>query len=210
MPGSITQTWRKALTQRKGRRVQIVALATGTILSISVGLLLEAFPLGDGLKRASYDLLIVRRGDIAVSDAVMVYMDEESFKQLNQPLNAPWDRSLHAKLVNRLTQAGAKAIIFDIVFSDPIPSKVEADSEFAEAIKKSRRVILAADNVPNGPGSKKAIPPFPLLADAAADIGSDELLPDGDLIIPKPTARRDNALASLSCVTAEFLKLPAL
>jgi adenylate cyclase len=206
----MAQTWRNALGRRKGGRAFLMALLAGGVLSICSGLLFRELPLGDGLQRASYDLLFVARGDIAATNSVLIYMDEDSHQRLNQPLNAPWDRSLHAKLIERLTLAGARAIVFDIVFSDPIPAKAQADSELIEAIKKSGRVILAADNVPIGPGAKKIIPPFPLLFDVTAGVGSDELVPDGDLIIRRHTARHDNLIPSLSWVTAEFLKLAAV
>src|SRR6266446_4596037 len=136
-----------------------LAAAFGALLAVGCGLALSEFKFGSGLVRSSYGLLHVFRGDLAAQDAVIVCMDEVSYEKLGQPENAPWDRALHAKLIERLTAAGARAIAFDVVFSDPIPSKVEADVLLAEAIKPSGRVILAADNVPIGPGAKKIIPP---------------------------------------------------
>ena len=94
------------------------ALLCGLVAALLGWGLLE-FPLGSGLVTQSYDLLHVFSGESRVTEAVLVYLDEKSHQDLEQPQNAPWDRALHARLVQRLTQAGARVVIFDIVFSDP-------------------------------------------------------------------------------------------
>src|ERR1051325_565976 len=92
------------------------ALIMGVLLGIGCGLLLLQFRMGLGLARNCYDLLHVWRGDRRATEAVLVYLDESSHKALGQPYNAPWDRGIHAKLIDRLTAAGARAVVFDIVF----------------------------------------------------------------------------------------------
>src|SRR5881397_686430 len=104
-----------------------VAAAFGALLAAGCGLLLHVFKLGEGLAQSSYDLLTVARGDVRVDEAVIVYMDEESHKRLGQSLAGTWDRSIHAQLLDRLTAAGARAVVFDVVFSDPNPDKPGAD-----------------------------------------------------------------------------------
>src|SRR5438477_13146687 len=106
-----------SLFQRHGRLVG--AIVIGVVITVATGLALHEFRFGGGLRNASYDLLLVARGDQPALEAVMVYMDEVSHEQLHQSMNAAWDRALHAKLIDRLTVAGAKAIVFDIVFADP-------------------------------------------------------------------------------------------
>ena len=186
-----------------------LAAVFGAGLAIACGLCLHSFRFGSGLTRSSYDLLLVSRGDLPVDDAVLVYLDEKSYAALGQPLNVPLDRALYARLIDRLTQAGAKTIVFDVVFSDPNPDRAAADQQLAAAIRRSGRVVLAADNVPDGPKAKRAIPPFPALLDVAASVGSAETVPSTDLIIRSHTPRGDNALPSLVWAAAEFLKAPA-
>jgi CHASE2 domain-containing sensor protein len=183
---------------RKQINQKVVAAAAGAVLAIAAGLCLHAFHFGDGLINASYDLLLVARGDIKADEAVIVYLDEVSFQKLHQPLNAPWDRALHAKLIDRLTAAGAKAIVFDIVFSDANPDKAAADQLLADAIHRSGRVVLGADNVPVSATEKRTIPPFDLLIDAGANIGSVEMDPNDDLIIRIHTPRGTNPLSSMA------------
>ena len=113
-------------------------------LTALMGALLLRFPIGGSVTRLSFDLPFALRSDLAVTNVAIVYLDEASHRDLNQPMTAPWDRSLHAKLIEQLTAQGAKAIVFDILFTDPSPNPA-ADDELASAIKKSGRVILAGN-----------------------------------------------------------------
>ena len=85
-----------------------------------------------------------RRGEINVKDStkiVIVDINDESYRQI--PYGWPWPRNIFAKLVNNLTDAGARVIAIDIQFEkeDNVPGN---DQLFRDAIKKSGRVVLAA------------------------------------------------------------------
>ena len=182
------------------------AAIIGVVLTTACGLFLHEFRLGTRLVRSSYDLLHVWRGDRRVTEAILVCLDEQSYRRLGQPLNAPWDRALHAQLVDRLTAAGARAIVFDVVFSDANSNNPSADQRLASSIKASGCVLLAADNARLRRGEKQVIPPFDLVRDAAAGIGSDELVPDSDLVVRQHTPRGDNPLSSLAWTAAGFVE----
>ena len=83
------------------------------------------------------------RGTVeAPSDVVIVSMDKLSAAQLgHNGKMRDWPRQLHAQLVDKLTQLGATAIVFDVFFED---SK-NADSTLAAALARSQRVILAQE-----------------------------------------------------------------
>jgi adenylate cyclase len=188
----------------KGRLSKtLLAAMVGALLAAGIGLCLHLFRIGLGLTYTSYDLLLVARGERSASEALIVYLDEKSHDELKQSLSAAWDRSLHARLIDRLTAAGAKAIVFDIVFSDPLTNNPGADLHLAEAMKASGRVILAADRVPIGPGQNQTKPPFPLLRESAADIGSAEVIPSPDLVIREHTPEAE--LYSLNWAAAKFV-----
>jgi adenylate cyclase len=178
----------------------------GAVLAAGAGFSLHEFNVGLGLVYRSYDLLQVARGEVAATEAVLVYLDDRSHEELRQPRNAPWDRALHARLIERLTAAGARAIVFDVVFSDPLPNQPAADAAFLRAVKTSGRVILGADNVPIGPGAMKMVPPFPELLDSAAGVGSVEVRASHDLIVREHTP--EEQLPSLSWAAAEFAGVP--
>jgi adenylate cyclase len=184
----------------------------GALLAVGLGLALHVFRFGLGLICWSYDLPFVARPLAKPEEVVMIYMDDESHERLGQPLNAPWDRALHAQLVNRLTAAGARAIVFDIVFSDPAADSAK-DQQFVQAIRQSRRVILAADMVPAGYGTeanqRRPTLPTDLLRNVAADVGTAETVPSYDFAIRQHFhGMPDDLLATLSWVAASFVGAP--
>lgn len=176
-------------------------------MAAALGLFLHIYPLGQGLILHSYDLQLVARGDVAVGEAVVVYMDDASHAALRQPLNAPWDRALHARLIRRLTAAGARAIVFDIIFSDPDARNPGADGELAAAMAESRRVVLGIDVVYFGRNDKKGVPPIERLRESAAGMGSTEALAASDLVVRRLHAWDDDlGIPSLSYAAASFLR----
>lgn len=198
-------------TQRKA-----LAAAFGAVLAAGLGWALHQFPLGRWLTYRSYNLLHVAGGSRIVPDVVIIFMDEISHQELKQSFTAAWDRALHAKLIDRLTAAGAKAIVFDVVFSDENPAQPAADARLVEAVKANGRVILGAENVRAqkelGDRAKTVVPPFSALVDVAADIGYVEIMPGGDLTIREHTPEnpKEDQIPPLSYAAAAFLKVPGI
>jgi CHASE2 domain-containing sensor protein len=90
------------------------------------------------------DTLFHLRGPVAPHPGIVVVsMDEQSYMQLGVPLTAPWPRSLHAKLLTTLAEAGAKRVVFDVIFAEASHDN-EDDRAFAEAMKKVPTVLGAA------------------------------------------------------------------
>lgn len=185
---------------------QAFAVVVGVLLTTLVGWFLQSFRPGEKLRQLSYDSLLMMRGEIKATEAVVVYLDDKSHHVLEQPRNKPWSRKLHAQLVDRLTQGGARAIVFDIVFTDSDP---EADPLLAEAIKRHGKVILAADRREIAGAGTKFDPPCDALLEVATDIGSDERWPDSDLVVRRHTLRHpDELVGVMSWITAQALELP--
>lgn len=180
-------------------------------------LLFPASRLNKTLVRASYDwsfdLPFLKGQALENSEVVLIYLDEASHKALGQPFNAPWDRSLHARLVNRLKTEGARAIIFDIVFSDPGPNP-SADQTLAASLRDNGRVILAADDSQSEHAaglidSNTLTLPLPLFRNAAASWGTAQLRPEDDFIVRQHFHGKpgDDAV-SMTWAAATLLKLP--
>lgn len=155
--------------------------ALSAALAALVGLLLLVTPAGDPFARLSYDLLFALRPDVPVEGMVIVAMDEESHRILGQPGASPWDRALHARLIERLTKLGAKAIVFDVLFlgeRDPA-----ADARLVQAAKASGRVIVAAQMTPELSRGElvgwRLTRPFAALADVATYGVVEEAADDG-------------------------------
>ena len=52
---------------------------------------------------------------IETHEVVLVYLDEYSARQLNQQFDI-WDRNLHVRLLDRLTQDQARLVFYDVIF----------------------------------------------------------------------------------------------
>ncbi len=72
-------------------------------------------------------------------DIVIVGVDEYSLSRLGR---WPWPRELHARLLDRLTEAGARAVVLDIIFAEPNLADREGDRVLAAAIARNGRVFL--------------------------------------------------------------------
>ena len=179
---------------------------------------------GTGLVRQSYDAALALRGPVAASAAdsprwpvALVYLDLRTFMQTGQDPSAPLDRRLHAQLVRRLTTAGARAVIFDILFEAP-SADPSADAELADAFRANGRVFLGAEwhrsehdrgDVATVWQRSEILPATNLLA-AAAGHGFVFAKIDPDLVVrehfPGFTGRN---LPSLTWATAHWLGLEA-
>ncbi len=116
----------------------------GTLLPTLLGLACWYYPFAGGLVRLSYDFPFAPRSKLAAPDIALVYIDDASAREFHQNLNQAWDRRLHARLLDRLTQDGAKAVIYDIVFLDE-SADPGADDDFAAAMQRNGHVILGAE-----------------------------------------------------------------
>ncbi|MDG4553800.1 MAG: CHASE2 domain-containing protein [Candidatus Competibacter sp.] len=132
------------------------------------------------LELKGLDLLFTLRGPLSPPDSiVIVAIDEPSMAEIKQQW--PWPRSLHARLIQQLHQAGAAVIGFDILFAEP--SEPAEDQVLAQALRESGNGVLAsALSVVNDPLFRHTIriDPIPTLRDSTlvggAFIGID---PDG-------------------------------
>ena len=192
------------------------------VLLVAVGLALLHLNsrLGLTLRFASYDwaydLSCFQPKTTAAGEITMVYLDEASTIDFQQPFNRPWDRAIHARLLDRLSADGARAVVFDIVFSDPGPDAA-TDQQLAEAIRRNGRVILAADYSENQPSSNHRArarettltPPYQPFAAAAAGWGIAQLQPDEDFLVREHNhGPADTDYVSLAWATARLLRLP--
>ena len=106
----------------------------------------------DPWQRLSFDLPFLVRSSLPVSlhdrvvpvrrtdEVVLLYMDEDSAARLGQSVLRPWNREVHARLLERLKAEKALAVMFDIIFDSDAPE----DAEFARAIAAHGNVFLGA------------------------------------------------------------------
>jgi adenylate cyclase len=123
--------------------IRALAIAGGVMVATTLGLGCLRYSFGESLVRLSYDLPFPWRTTLDTHEIALVYLDEYSAKQLNQPLDDVWNRALHVRLLDRLTQEKARLVFYDVVFDAPAPDPA-ADAAFAESIRTNGKVVLGA------------------------------------------------------------------
>ncbi|MGB5064514.1 MAG: CHASE2 domain-containing protein, partial [Candidatus Competibacter sp.] len=131
------------------------------------------------LELKGLDLLFTLRGALPPPPSiVIVAIDEPSMAEIKQQW--PWPRSLHARLIRQLHQAGAAVIGFDVLFAEP--SEPAEDQALAQALREAGNgVLTSALSVVNDPLFRHTIrvDPIPALQDAAL-VGSAFISIDPD------------------------------
>ena len=159
--------------------------STAAVAALGVALLLLRF--GAPLERLSFDLPFPLRTNLAAPEVVLVYIDEESGRQLQQTFRQPWDRALHTRLLDRLTRDGARLVYYDIFFNGPDPDS-QKDVALAEAMRRNGNVILIGNFEAALQGnvySERTYPPVAALRQAAAAWGLATLDRDPDYAVRK-------------------------
>lgn len=160
---------------------------------------------GQGVVTLSYDLPFLVHRPGGAEDVCLVYLDEKTGDTL--------DRKVQPALLDKLAAAGARAVVYDLIFeansADPA-----LDAAFAEAMKKYRAnggvVMLAAGREVTqhaGVAMERLIIPNDTLLDAADDFGLVALVHDDRFTVRELiTGTRDEA--SLTWKTAQKLGTP--
>ncbi|MES9971200.1 MAG: EAL domain-containing protein [Candidatus Thiodiazotropha sp.] len=117
--------------------------------------------------------------DNRVSDQVLVVaIDDASLNSLGQ---WPWSRRVHGQILDRLSEMGAKAVAFDILFAESETADSQADKAFSQAIERNGKTVLVV--APSNPGPEMPISevlPLSILAEAAAGVGHVDFEIDRD------------------------------
>ncbi len=108
----------------------------------------------DAIDAKIYDAKLAIRGPIAI-DPRIVHLDVDD-RSVMKFGTWPWDREMGARIVDRLTRLGAKAIVFDIFFPSAGKSQ-SGDAKFFASIAASKRVISATGLVITHSGDPEKI-----------------------------------------------------
>lgn len=159
------------------------ALCAG--LTVLCGLLLWGTSLGEPWVNASYDYLF-RFGSHAVTNKVtLILMDNASFEHFHQTRGEPWDRALHAQLLNRLADDGCPLVVSDSFFHtlrDP-----QMDAALAGAMRRQQHMVLMAEQAqvmhPAIAGAEPILPADLFLQAVKTNWGVAWTAPDVDGIV---------------------------
>ncbi len=117
----------------------LLGIVTGLI---GVGVFLT--PHGQTLeeKFGLYWLFHLRGAITAPDEVIVIAIDQPSATQFNLPLLPRlWPRDMHAQLIDLLTAAGARIIVFDLIFDSP-SAVPEHDEKLAHAMRVAGNTVL--------------------------------------------------------------------
>ena len=159
--------------------------ALGAVLTVACGLGLWLTPLGDAWTNASYDYLFRFGNRAATHQVTLILMDNAAFDQFHQTRGQPWDRALHARLLNRLADDGCALVVMDSFFR--ATNNLEKDAALAAAMRRQRNLVLMAEQsqvtLPGLAGAQPVMPVELFLRAAKTNWGVAWLDPDQDSIV---------------------------
>ncbi len=154
---------------------------------------------------AAYDTLEpLFRAETPAPGVVVVAIDEATLAALGR---WPWNRSVHAELIDRLTVSGVAAIGMSVLFPEPAPG----DTELAQALAASERVVLALAprNAEDGRSGVGELLPIPQLASSAAVLGHVDVELDADGLVRRTFARAGSEHPRWDALALATLKIAA-
>ncbi|MCW8825568.1 MAG: adenylate/guanylate cyclase domain-containing protein [Gammaproteobacteria bacterium] len=161
------------------RRSALVSTLLALITTFTiVALYYNQNPFLEAFEAKSYDLRFKNiRGAIKPNEQIaIIAIDDKSIGELGR---FPWTRSAYIPLLENLSAAGAKAVLFDAFYPEPQDEVI--DRAFADAIRKAGNVVLATtfsfDQQFRVTGSTGSLP---LIEEAAMGIGHINLVPEDD------------------------------
>jgi adenylate cyclase len=125
---------------RRLRRRRELALLVVVIAAAAFAIVAHATHLMRTLELQTVDARFSVRGtEPRPGDIAIVEVDDRTFSELG--VQWPFPRSLHARVIDRLGEAGAKVIAVDIQFTEP--TKPREDGALVEAVGRAGGVILS-------------------------------------------------------------------
>jgi adenylate cyclase len=117
-------------------------------------LILQFAGLIQGLENSAQDALRRAQALPYQTPIEVVYLDDVSLNQARDQyqLSYPWPRETYANAIDFLRQAGARAVVFDFLFTDASSNGPADDQLFAQAIQRQGKVFagmqFTADDQP--------------------------------------------------------------
>jgi len=196
----------------KARRRSLSVAGLAAIVWLA-GFLAMSLPVGDPLLRLGYDYLHLFTSHPPISKVLVIAMNESTDRKLELRQGEAFSRRFHARLLDRLREAGAERVCYDILFDQPSSDR-QADEAFRKAIAAHGHVILGGaeqtarlDRVVR---QQIVIAPTPLLRDAAEGWGLLNVVsPDSDGVVRRLNAGHD-ARPTLAMVAAKAEASPQM
>jgi diguanylate cyclase (GGDEF)-like protein len=109
------------------------------------------------------------------SPVAIVEIDSESLREIGR---WPWPRAEHARLIERLTEAGTRALGYEVLFIDADQTDAAGDGRLEEALGRHGRVVLPLTVEFDARLGLVEVYPIPRFSIAAAALGHVDRTPD--------------------------------
>jgi len=146
----------------------LYGVITGIIVSVCI-FVFDLTPLQEMFELKTLDwrfrLLSDRRK--AGDDIIIFYIDQKSLDHYarNEGISWPWPRGMYKPVIDFCVKGGARAVVFDMLFTETSSFGSEDDAEFASAVGNGANVFLAFfASTKDAPGKKR----YALLAEKYA------------------------------------------
>src|SRR5215831_17330331 len=126
--------WFIVAPARITRSLGIVITLAVCALFLAANLVVFEVPLLDQLELKTYDMRMRALNTPRAKHVTIAAVDEQSLARIGR---FPWSRTVHADLVRRLDEAGAKVIAFDIFF--PERESPKADGQLARVLGGTKK-----------------------------------------------------------------------
>ncbi len=131
---------------RRKQKTRLIALACLTLVSVSVTWALSRtrFFSTIELKTLDYRFRLLGQQHSASPDIVLAEIDDNSIKHLEPVFGRwPWSREVHGYFLRFMRRAGARAVVFDVLFTENDVENPDGDDLFADETGKSDSIVQA-------------------------------------------------------------------
>ncbi len=147
--------------------------------------MLWSMPSGRVWENASYDYLFRFGARTVTNNVSIILMDNEAYDYFHQTREQPWDRRLHAQLLNKLADDGCSLVVMDCFFRQA--GNREQDEALANAMRRQLHIVLMAGQAqithPALSGMYPVEPAEPFYSAAGENCGVAWLDPDSDSVV---------------------------
>ncbi|MGH6654848.1 MAG: CHASE2 domain-containing protein [Actinocrinis sp.] len=131
---------RRRLPRRQfARRAAYLGALAAAVLGTGVGLAIAFVPWLGGIEQQTLSARFSLRGAHHPRDVTIVAIDDRSFGLLHQ--RWPFPRSWHGQVLERLHRAGARAVFYDVQFTEP--TTPAQDGALFDALGRTGGAVLA-------------------------------------------------------------------
>ena len=120
-------------------RARILIAMVAALVAMGAGGAVEFAQLLPGLEQDAVSARFQHRGTRAAPGVLVVAIDDKSFDDL--AVQWPFPRRYHARAIDRLHRDGAKAIVYDVQFTEQTTPR--DDNALIDAVGRARNVVLA-------------------------------------------------------------------